>query len=52
MKFLADENIEKEIVASIRDRGFQVTYITEEVPSLTDNEILKIANRKKLVFLN
>jgi len=25
MKFLADENIEKEIVASIRDRGFQVT---------------------------
>lgn len=51
MKFLADENIEREIVASIRDMGFQVTYISEEVTSLTDNEVLKIANRKKLIIL-
>lgn len=27
MKFLADENVDREIVVELRKRGYQVTYV-------------------------
>ena len=51
MKFLADENIDRQIVAALREAGHEVTYIAELDPGTTDDYVLDIANRGGLLLL-
>jgi predicted nuclease of predicted toxin-antitoxin system len=51
MKFLADENVEKPIVDCLRQQGFDVRYVSEEVRSLKDDVILALANRENRILI-
>lgn len=44
MKFLADENVDQQIVASLRSTGHEVVYIAELDPGITDEQVLELAN--------
>jgi predicted nuclease of predicted toxin-antitoxin system len=43
MKFLADEGIDRSIVEGLRALNFDVYYVIEEIRSLSDDELLRIA---------
>jgi len=51
VKFLADENIDKNIVAQLRKDGHIVFYIPEMEPSISDNEIIKISNNEQTLLI-
>ncbi|MEP7169677.1 MAG: DUF5615 family PIN-like protein [Bacteroidota bacterium] len=42
MKFLADENFPYSSVAKLRSTGYEVTYIREDHPGISDREVLQI----------
>ena len=44
MKFLIDESVEKPIVDWLRDQKYDVIYVAESSPAITDEEVIKIAN--------
>ena len=51
MKFLADENIEREFIEALRDADFDVISVRESFIGSADNEILQIAVDEKAVIL-
>lgn len=51
MIFLADENIDSEIVQRLRSDGHQVLSIAEMQPSIPDAAVLSLANTRKAVLL-
>lgn len=51
MMLLADENIEKPIVEFLRDKGFDVFYIIEGKLSISDEEILNIADKENRILI-
>ena len=51
MKLLADENIEREFIAALRETGFDVISIWENHIGITDDEVLQIAVDEKAVIL-
>lgn len=51
MKFLADESVDLPIVKSLRDQGFDVTYITELSPGIPDEEVIAIARDQSRVLI-
>lgn len=51
MKWLADENMERAVIDSLRQRGFDVKAITEMAPRLGDEEVLAIANQEDRLLL-
>lgn len=51
MKFIADENIDKIIVDYLRKKSERVLYIAEFQKSVSDDEIITIANREKAILL-
>jgi len=51
MKLLADEGVDRQIVDCLRKEGHQVLYIAEMQPGLTDDEILEISNREKILLI-
>ncbi len=51
MKLIADENIDKIIVDFLRREKKEVLYIAEFKKGISDEEIIKIANREKSVLL-
>ena len=46
MNFIADENIDRQIVERLRDDGHFVWYVAEMAPSISDDEVLQIANNE------
>ena len=50
MKFLADENIEREFIEALRSANFDVISIRESFIGSADDEILQIAVDEKLLF--
>lgn len=44
MNFLADESIDKQIVIGLRKKDFNVGYVAELDPGISDDEVLDIAN--------
>ena len=51
-KFLADESVDFRIVKSLReDGGYEVEAIIEINPSISDEEILKLANELETVLI-
>ncbi|MCK4859015.1 MAG: DUF5615 family PIN-like protein [Candidatus Omnitrophica bacterium] len=51
MKFLADENIEKPLVDFLRGKGFDVLYVCEQHKSISDEEVLYLANQEDRILL-
>ncbi len=44
MNFVADESVDIQIVERLRDDGHSVWYVAEMAPSISDDEVLQIAN--------
>ncbi len=44
MKFLADENIDRQIVLHLRSKGHNVQYIAETDAGISDDDVLDKAN--------
>ncbi len=52
MKFLGDENVERRLLSSLKQSGYDVTAIGNEYPhGLSDQEVLTIAKREDRVLL-
>ncbi len=51
MKFLADECVDRQIVDVLRKIGFQVQYVAEMNPGISDTDVLESANRESAVLL-
>ena len=51
MNFLADENIDQQIVGRLRDDGHSVLYIAELNPSISDSEVLDLANKENALLI-
>lgn len=50
-KFLADESVDFRIVRSLRNDGYEVEAIVELTPSISDDEILKMAIELEAIWL-
>ena len=51
MNLLADESVDKAIVVRLRQDGYNVLYITEMSPSITDDVVLQQANDQQSLLL-
>lgn len=51
MKFLANENIDKPIVDRLRKDGHAILYVIEMEPGITDNEVMRRANKESALLL-
>ncbi|MBN2411515.1 DUF5615 family PIN-like protein [candidate division KSB1 bacterium] len=45
MILLADENIDKEIVDGLRFAGYDVLYVAEMEPGITDEKVMNFVNK-------
>lgn len=51
MKFLADECCGAHLVKQMREHGYDVLYVKEEAPGITDTEVLKRAYSEQRVLI-
>jgi predicted nuclease of predicted toxin-antitoxin system len=51
MQFIANENIPLSSIVKIREYGYNVTAIIEEMPGVSDAEVLSLANREQRIVL-
>lgn len=51
MNLLADEGVDRQIVALLREEGHSVTYVAEMDPGVPDEEVLDLANREARTLL-
>lgn len=51
MKFLANENLPYPSVKVIRENGFDIVSIREDFPSISDEEVLRIAKESNRIIL-
>lgn len=51
MKFLANENIPLASVLYLRNKGYDVLYISESSPGITDRQVLSISVRDNRTIL-
>ncbi len=51
MNFVADESVDRQIVERLRDDGHFVWYVVEMVPSISDDEVLQIANNESVPLI-
>ncbi|MDQ7779065.1 MAG: DUF5615 family PIN-like protein [Planctomycetota bacterium] len=51
MNFLADECIDRQIVARLRQEGHHVRYVADMAPGTSDGDVLDIANRGTSLLL-
>ncbi len=51
MKFLADENFPRPAVRALRELGFDVLWVTEDSPGLSDDNVLARSTTAKLTLL-
>jgi predicted nuclease of predicted toxin-antitoxin system len=51
VKFLADENIDYQIVAHLRQQGYSVLYVAELNPGISDSEVLYLANKENAILI-
>lgn len=45
MNFIADENIDDDIVLELRQRGYEIISISENFPGISDEQVLEITNK-------
>lgn len=46
MNFVADESVDRQIVDRLRNDGHSLWYVAEMSPSISDDEVLQMANSK------
>ena len=46
MKSVADESVDRQIVARLRNNRHSVWYVAEMSPSISDDEVLQLANKR------
>ena len=51
MNLLADESVDQPIVQRLRQEGHGVVYVAELSPGITDDEVLRQANRQKALLV-
>ena len=51
IKILADENIASGLVNGVRDAGYDVSYVVELSPGISDNAVLDLAHREGRVLI-
>ena len=51
MILVADEGVDREIVAKLRKDGHEVFYIAEMLPSISDSDVLDLARKKDSVLI-
>jgi len=51
MNFIADENVERQVVARLRQDGHQVFDVANMDPGISDDEVLSLANESQAVLL-
>ena len=51
MNFVADESLDFQIVSRLRKDGFDLFYIAEMTPGISDREVLNLANRCSALLL-
>lgn len=51
MNLLADEGIDRQIVDVLREKGYVVGYIAEMDPGISDDIVLELANRERVLLL-
>lgn len=51
MKILADESVDRPIVERLRESDYDVEYIAEIEPGISDQDVLEIANKTKAILL-
>lgn len=51
MKIVADENVAYRIIKSLRLRGYEIISISEDKPSIPDNNVLHFANEQNAILL-
>lgn len=51
MRFLADENFPGYVVRSLRERGFDIEWISEISPSVRDTQVVQIARETDRTLL-
>lgn len=51
MRFLADEGIDRPVVAALRDQGHDVLFVAETHPGVDDNTVLSLANQEDRILM-
>ncbi len=51
MNFLADEGVDRPIVDRLRQDGYTLLYVAEMAPSISDDEVLDLANEHSALLL-
>ncbi len=51
MKFLVDENVDTPIVERLRKEGHIILYVLEMNPGISDDEVIRLANKESAVLL-
>ncbi len=51
MNLLADESIDRQIVDRIRQDGYDIKYIAEMEPGISDDNVLDISNQEERILL-
>lgn len=51
MNFLADESVDRPVVEGLRQEGFEVSYIVELAPGISDDAVIDLANQKTAILL-
>ena len=51
LKFVADVNVEKAIVDLLREKGFDIKWVTEFNPDMNDPALLRMATAQKRILL-
>lgn len=51
MKFLADENIPGSVVCSLKEDGFDISWIRTDSPGISDIEVIRKAHREGRIIL-
>jgi len=51
VKFLADECVDRQIVDRLRQEGYEVLYVVEMEPGISDDVVLSLANLKESILL-
>ncbi len=51
MNFLADESKDRQIVDALRNEGFNIGYVAEIEPSISDDAVLNPANKERALLI-
>ena len=51
MCFLADEGVDRQIVDTLRESGYSVSYVAETSPGIPDSEVLRRSHKREEILI-